>query len=147
MEKFRFKEKLRIYGYIGTQISLNSIITLPYAAGLNELPYNVEICDLNEDYHNLPFKFTCELLVHSNLCLGYGFELDNRIISYCTDTGLCDNLYKIPKDADLLISECSYKSKQVESEWPHLCPEDAAKIAKQSNEKLLVLTHFDANIY
>lgn len=31
--------------------------------------------------------------------------------------------------------------------WPHLNPEEAAKIAKEAKVKKVVLTHFDANIY
>ncbi|MFW9781515.1 MAG: MBL fold metallo-hydrolase, partial [Candidatus Heimdallarchaeota archaeon] len=69
------------------------------------------------------------------------------IISYCTDTGVCDALYELSNNADLLISECSYKLGQEEWGWPHLKPEEIATVARKSNVKRLVLTHFDASLF
>jgi len=69
------------------------------------------------------------------------------IITYCTDTGLCQNLYYLAKDADIMISECSYKPGQEEWGWPHLKPEEAADVAVKSKVKELILTHFDASSY
>lgn len=144
--KFRFKQKIGIYGYKGTRDGL-TIISHPYTAPFSDLPLKVEIQDLQEGIHYLPFPVTCKLLVHSDSCLGYRLELDNRVVTYCTDTGLCDNLYELAENADLLITECSFKPGQVEWGWPHLRPEDAANVAKQANIKQLVLTHFDASVY
>jgi ribonuclease BN (tRNA processing enzyme) len=144
--KFRFKQEMNLYGYKGTRDGLR-IIRHPYTAPFQDLPIKVEIHDLLEGRHRLPFPFACRLLVHSDPCLGYRLELDNRIVAYCTDTGMCDNLYRLARDADLLITECSFKSGQAEWRWPHLKPEDAAKIAKEANATQLVLTHFDADVY
>jgi len=144
--KFRFKQKIDIYGYKGTRDGLQ-IIRHPYTAPFKDLPLQVEIHDLAEGRHRSPFPFTSKLLVHSDLCLGYRLELDNTVIAYCTDTGICDNLRGLARNADLLITECSFKPGQEEWSWPHLKPEDAAKIAKETNTKQLVLTHFDPDVY
>ncbi|MFB0523564.1 MAG: MBL fold metallo-hydrolase [Candidatus Bathyarchaeia archaeon] len=144
--KFRFRQTIEIYGYTGTKDGL-SIIRHPYTAPLNDLPLRVNIYDLKEGEHNVPFPFTCRLLVHADPCLGYRLELDNKIITYCTDTGVCENLYDLSRNADLLILECSFKPGQVEWGWPHLKPEDAATVAEKTEAKQLVLTHFDASIY
>ena len=103
--------------------------------------------ELKEGSHNIGFPITCNLLVHADPCLGYRMEIENKIITYCTDTGICDNLYELATDADLLIIECSYKPGQAEWGWPHLKPEDAADVAMKSNAKKLILTHFDASTY
>ena len=79
--------------------------------------------------------------------MGYRFEIDNKIITYCTDTGVTENIFKLSKNADLLITECSLKIGENNSEWPHLNPEDAVEIALNNDVKKLALTHFDANIY
>jgi ribonuclease BN (tRNA processing enzyme) len=79
--------------------------------------------------------------------MGYRFQFDGKIITYCPDTGVCENAILLAKNTDLLIAECSFKSGQSNPEWPHLNPEDAAQIAKEANANILVLTHFDANIY
>jgi ribonuclease BN (tRNA processing enzyme) len=144
--KFRFKQGIDIHGCKGTRDGLQ-IIRHPYTAPFQDMPTRVETHDLLEGRHRLPFPFTCRLLVHSDPCLGYRLELDNRIVAYCTDTGTCDNLYRLAKNADLLITECSYKSGQAEWRWPHLKPVDAANIAKEANATQLVLTHFDADVY
>jgi ribonuclease BN (tRNA processing enzyme) len=144
--KFRFSQNIRIYGYEGTEKALR-IIRHPYTASFNELPLKIETYDLKEGKHCQPFPFTCKLLVHADQCLGYRLELDNRIIAYCTDTGVCENIYELSENADLLIAECSLKLGEVEWRWPHLRPEDAASIAREARVGRLVLTHFNPSIY
>ena len=59
----------------------------------------------------------------------------------------CDEAIELSKNADLLIAECAYKTGQKNNKWPHLNPEDAARLAKEAGAKRLALTHFDASIY
>lgn len=145
--KFPFKQEINIYGYKGTKNGINLIIKHPYSSPITKLPVKVQIHDLDEGKHNIGFPFTCRLLVHADPCLGYRLELENKIITYCTDTGLCPNLYELAKDADIFITECSYKPGQEEWGWPHLKPEEAAEVAVKSKVKKLILTHFDASSY
>ncbi|MFX1313823.1 MAG: MBL fold metallo-hydrolase, partial [Promethearchaeota archaeon] len=133
--------------YTGTKNQIDLIINHPYSSPFIEIPLEVQIHDLNEGKHNIGFPITCNLLVHADPCLGYRLELENKIITYCTDTGLCPNLYHLAKDADLLITECSYKPGQEKWGWPHLKPEEAADVALKSKAKRLILTHFDASSY
>jgi len=144
--KFRFSQDIKIYGYEGTKNGLR-IISHPYTASLSELQLKTKTFDLKEGKYCQPFPFTCKLLVHADQCLGYRLELDNRVIAYCTDTGICKSIYELSENADLLIAECSLKPGQVEGGWPHLRPEDAASIARESQVGRLALTHFDASIY
>ena len=144
--KFRFNQNAKIYGYKDTKNGLK-IISHPYTAPFNELPLKIEAHDLKQGKYCQPFPFTCKLLVHADSCLGYRLELDNRVIAYCTDTGICKNVYELSENADLLIAECSLKLGQAETTWQHLRPEDAASIARDSHVGRLALTHFDASIY
>jgi ribonuclease BN (tRNA processing enzyme) len=144
--KLEIKQGINVYGYNGTQNGLR-FVGHPYTVPLGDLPFKVKIHDLDEGKHNLPFPVTCRLLAHSDPCLGFRFELENKVIVYCTDTGVCTNLYELAKNADVLITECSYKPKQAEWKWPHLKPEEAAIVSKQEHVKQLVLTHFDAEVY
>ena len=150
LNKFKFSQGIAIYGYEGTEDGLK-IIDHPYTAHLNQLSTKVTVHDIKDGKHYHPFPFTCKLLVHADQCLGYRIELDNKVIAYCTDTGICKNIYDLSENADLLITECSLKPMQnIEKwseKWPHLRPEDSANIAKESNVRKLVLTHFDANNY
>jgi ribonuclease BN (tRNA processing enzyme) len=146
LNKFDFTH-LNIYGQKGTRLFLDKIINIPFTVPLSMLPYNIEINELPEGRHNIPFPVECRFLIHSSKCLGYRFEIDNKIVAYCTDTGVCDNAIELARNADLLITECSFKSGQRNTEWPHLNPEDAAMMAKEADVKKLALLHFDANIY
>jgi len=147
LNKFNFNQGLRIYGQVGTTNTLNAIINASYTVPFDKLPFKVDIHELLEGRHNIPFSIRCEFLRHSLPCLGYRFELDGKIITYCTDTGICENAIKLARNADLLIAECSFKSGQRNTDWPHLNPEDAALVAEQADVKRLALLHFDANIY
>lgn len=147
LNKFNFNQGINIYGQVGTQKALNTVINEPYTVPFCKLPFEVDIHELEEGEHNIPFSLECRFLPHSSRCLGYRFEIDGKIIAYCTDTGMSENAVKLAKNADLLITECSFKMGQRNPEWPHLNPEDAVKIAEDADAKILALTHFDANNY
>ena len=147
LNKFNFKQGINICGQKGTKDILNTIINKPFTIPFEKLPFPIKIYELPERINELPFLVKSKFLVHSSPCLGYRFELERKIIAYCPDTGICENAIELAKNADLLISECSLKSGQHYENWPHLNPEEAAKIAKEAKVKKLVLTHFDANIY
>jgi ribonuclease BN (tRNA processing enzyme) len=145
--KLQFSQKIDIIGYIGVKKGLNKIIEHPYSSPFNSLPLNIEFHEVGEGHHNFGFSFECRLLEHVDPTLGFRFKIDNKTIAYCTDTGMCDNLYILSENVDLFITECSYKPGQEEWGWLHLKPEESAEIAKKSNVKELILTHFDASYY
>lgn len=147
LTKFNFKSGLSIYGQKGTKEILNYLINQPFTVPLAKLPFKAKIYEISEDEHFLPFLVKTKFLNHSSQCLGYCFELEKKKIAYCTDTGICKNFRELAWDADLLITECTLKSGQKTPGWPHLTPEQGAKIAKETGVKKLILTHFDANIY
>ena len=145
--KFRFNQIINIYGLSGTKKGIEFIIKHPYSSPFADLSLKIKFHDLQEGTHNVGFPMTCKLLTHADPCLGYRFEIENKIITYCTDTGICPNLYELAQNADVFISECSYKSGQEVWGWPHLKPEEAAEVAVKSEVKKLFLTHFDASTY
>jgi ribonuclease Z len=73
----------------------------------------------------------------------FTFFKKGKKISIIMDTAYFDALSKAGKDADLLICESTYASDKIDKakEYEHLTAEDAAKIAKKSKAKELVLTH------
>lgn len=147
LAKFQFNQALRIYGQVGTRQVVNDLARHPFTVPLKDLPFRVEICELTEGTHKIPFPVTCKPLLHADPCFGYRITLDNRTVAYCTDTGACNNTVELANNADVLIHECALKSGQRNEKWPHTSPQEAAEIAKASNVKQLVLTHFDAAIY
>jgi ribonuclease BN (tRNA processing enzyme) len=147
LSKFNFKRGLHIFGQVGTITTLNNIMNEPFTVPFSRLPFKVEIKELPEGTHNVPFLVECKYLFHSSKCLGYRFHLDGQIITYCPDTGICENAIALARNADLLIAECSLKRGQRSQEWPHLNPEDAVAIANEAGVKKLALVHFNAEVY
>lgn len=147
LNKFNFCQGMHIYGQAGIKNILNTIIDEPYTIPFTKLPFKVEVYELSERLYNIPFLVEYKYLFHSSKCLGYRFELDEKILTYIPDTGICKNAIELAENADLVIAECSFKLGQRNVEWQHLNPEDAVKIAKDAGAKKLALLHFDASIY
>lgn len=145
--RLSFPRGLRIFGQEGTRKILRDILRQPYTVPIDDMPFDVSLGELPGDRAAVPFLEDFRPLVHASPCLGYRFRLGGRTIAYCTDTGLCDNLIQLGKGADLLITECSALSGQRRDSWPHLAPEDAVTVARESGAKKVVLVHFNAALY
>lgn len=148
LAKFNFPGGLHIYAQTGARDALNTLLSPVFTVPFSRLKFPLTIHELNEGVHSHPLPFTTLPLIHSVPCLGYRFEVDGRTVTYCTDTGYCENAVLLAQDADLLLTECSL-SPGTDSDpgWPHLNPHLAAKIARESGAKRLVLTHFDPYRY
>lgn len=148
LNKFDFPQGIQICGQTGTRNVLKTLINKPFTTSLEDISYRSEIIELPEERDRLPFNIESESLLHTSTTLGYRLEVDDGVmIAYCPDTGYCENAVKLARNADLLIAECAYRSKQHNDKWPHLNPEDAARIAVNANAKRLALIHFDAYFY
>jgi ribonuclease BN (tRNA processing enzyme) len=147
LNKFEFPGGLTICGPEGTRNMLRTIINQPFTAPLSQLPFAVRICELPEERMELPFTVMAKPLLHASFTLGYRIEIDGKIVSYCPDTGYCQNAVDLSRSADMIIAECAYKHGQSCENWPHLNPETAARIAHEADARQLALTHFDAEIY
>jgi ribonuclease BN (tRNA processing enzyme) len=145
--KFSFREGLTICGQPGSSRLLGTFVSEPFTVPFRDLPYEVRVLEIGEGNHDCGFPVTCRQLVHPAPCMGFRLTLGGKVIAYCTDTGVCDNIFALARGADLLITECSLKPGQSSPGWPHLNPEDAIMIAKKAGVKRLALTHFGAEVY
>ncbi len=144
LPKFAFPQGMTILGQPGTEKTLSILLAAPFTAPMDILPMRVDIMDLKEGMNKVgAMGIEARYLVHKDPCFGYSLMLEGKKIAYCTDTGVCENYIKLAKDADLLISECSWKERNHVPTWPHLAPEEAAEAARKAGAKRLVLTHFD----
>ena len=147
LNKMKRIKALKIFGPSGARGLLGTFVNSPFTMPLNQLSFPVEIHELPEEKDSVPFHLDCKPLTHASLTLGYRVEEDDRVIAYCPDTGYCDNAVSLSRNADLIIAECAFKSGPEDPRWPHLNPETASRIAKESGAGRLALVHFDASIY
>jgi len=147
LAKFSFPGGLTICGPEGSRSILHTLVNQPFTLSLDDLPYPVTVLEAPAELGRLPFPVAARPLLHASLTLGYRIELESQVISYCPDTGYCENAVRLSRGAELVIAECAYQSGQGSEDWPHLNPETAACIAKEAKAKRLALVHFDARLY
>jgi len=146
--KFRLRQGLHIFTQQGTIADLNAFVRDPFTVPFSALPYPADLTGLDEGTQvTLPFIVECLPLVHPAACFGFRLDLDGKVITYCTDTGVCDNAVTLARNADLLITECGLKPGDSSPDWPHLNPQDAIGIAQRANAKRLALMHFGPMVY
>ncbi len=145
--KYTFSRGFWICGQEGIASVLGNLLDAPFTVPIGECRFETRFLDLPSEKDLLPFPVTTLPLLHASLTLGYRFEVDNKIITFCGDTGYCQNAVTLADNADLLIAECAFLPGQENINWPHLNPETAARIARESRAKRLALVHFDAERY
>jgi ribonuclease BN (tRNA processing enzyme) len=87
------------------------------------------------------FRLSTRPAEHTPRSLAYCIENPRgRRFVYSGDTGFCDGVIRLSRNADLLVLECSFpEGQEVEG---HLTPSLAGRIARQAGAKKLVLLHF-----
>ncbi len=147
LNKLQCFNRLVIGGPEGAKKALGTLLNAPFTVPISKLHYPAEMIELPDEDQGLPFKLETAPLLHADLTLGYRLEADGKVIAYCPDTGYCENAVKLARNADLLITECAYRTAETNPEWPHLNPETASSIAEEAGVNQLVLVHFDASRY
>ncbi len=94
------------------------------------------------------------LLNHAGGAIGYRVTWQGHSVVYCTDTehfpdSFDENVLRLANDADILIYDAMYTDeeyynlKSPKIGWGHSTWQEAVKISKQANVKMLVLFHHD----
>ena len=79
-------------------------------------------------------------MVHSDLvALGYRVEAEGKIVAFSGDTGPCDALVDLARDADVFVCECSFPDDAAVA--GHLTPEEVGRTAGRAACSKVVLTH------
>jgi ribonuclease BN (tRNA processing enzyme) len=78
---------------------------------------------------------------HTAQSIGFRIEdTSGKSVVYSGDTGYCEEIIELARDADLLILESSFPDGQ--GKEGHLTPSQAGEIATRAGAAKLVLTHF-----
>jgi len=145
LAKFKFPKGLVIYAPKSALGSLRKFIAQPFTVPPRDLSFKIKFAPALKKMSFAGIQIDALALVHSSDCLGYRFQFPGKTIAYCTDTGRCENIVTLARNADLFITECALRKGQDDGGWPHLDPVQAALLAKEANARRLVLTHFDAD--
>lgn len=79
-------------------------------------------------------------MTHGVPTLGMRFTAGDRTIAYSADTGPCDELIEIARDADVFVCEAMFGAGAVSSPL-HLSAQQAGEHAQRAGAKSLTLTH------
>lgn len=152
--KLDFKQGIDVYVGEGRAKDFDTLVNPPFTVGYQYRPENISrlkteirLHELSEREQQIPFNVSAIKQHHAYVDHGYRMELEGKILAYTGDCGFTDAARELAKDANLLISECTVKKTLDPDNWGHLDPMQAATLAKESNVKQLILTHFGANVY
>ncbi len=151
---FNFEQGIDLYVGNGRLEDFERFVNPPFITGsepkaeiIANLKTKIRLHELSGEEQMIPFKVRAIEQKHSYIDHGFRMILDGKTIVYTGDCGLTDAARELAQDADLLISECANKKTEHPDNSGHLDPVQAATLAKESNVKQLILTHFAANLY
>lgn len=134
------QERLQVWGPKGLLSFIRAMET-GYGRWIQDSSMNVKFNELGRRLLDFPgFRVLWNKVIHKSESVAYRFEIGDSAISFSGDSGYCQELIRISKDADIAILECSHPDEHaVEG---HLSPSLSAKIAHEAQAKKMVLTHF-----
>ncbi|GGX75058.1 MBL fold metallo-hydrolase [Streptomyces fructofermentans] len=83
---------------------------------------------------------TSRAVVHDTEAYGLRAECGGKVLAYSGDTGPCEPLAELARDADLFLCEADI-DRHREGEQVHLTPEDAGAYAREARAGELLVTH------
>lgn len=88
-----------------------------------------------------PMHFTTYEMTHIGVeAVGFRIEASGAVLAYTGDTGPCDEVIDMARDADILVAEATYQDASTLAFF-HMSATQAAEHAKAAGAKRLVLTH------
>lgn len=104
----------------------------------------VEFYELRRQMYDFPgFRVIWNKVIHSPESVAYRFEAEGKSIAFSGDSGYCEELIRLCKDATAAVLECSFQDEVAVK--GHLTPSLAARIAENASVKKMILNHFYPN--
>ncbi len=88
-----------------------------------------------------PFAASFVRTNHPVECWAPRLEAGGAVLAYTGDTGRCEDLVALARDADLLLAEASFLDGPGNPEGVHLCGREAGEYAARAGARSLLLTH------
>lgn len=138
------RKPFTLWGPPGLSNYINVQKSAPHCDWMDELPFPLEICELNEEEAiNISGNSRIEPIrvEHKKISFGYRVTNKEKVIAFSGDTILCDGLFRLADGAEIFVCE---SGKPDESENPvHISYSQIGQVAKKANVKHLVINHFD----
>ena len=134
---------LRVWGPVGLYRFVQSM-ERAYGKWIQYSSEEVKFYEMKRRLLDFPgFRLIWSKVIHTQESVGLRFEIGDKIIAFSGDSGYCQELIRLCKDADIAVLECSHADEFAVK--GHLSPSLAAKIAEDASAKAMVLHHFYAD--
>jgi ribonuclease BN (tRNA processing enzyme) len=135
------RPRIPVYGPSGTADRL-SLALGPLSKGMAEA---FEFTTLEPGAIGIgPLTITTARMSHPVETFGFRIEHAGQVVAYSADTGPCDELVMLGRDADVLLAEASFTDGPGLPPDLHLTARQAAEHAARAGAAELVLTHLVA---
>lgn len=133
------KPPIPVYGPEGVAERMARAYDLEPEPGMNEV---FDFRTLRSGTFDVgPFRVTAAPMSHPVEAYGFRVEHGGAAIAYSGDTGACDALVELARDADLLLAEASFLDRPNLPTDLHLTGRQAGEHAARAGARRLVLTH------
>jgi ribonuclease BN (tRNA processing enzyme) len=78
-------------------------------------------------------------MTHSAPTLGFRFEVNQHIVAFGADSGVCENLVALCRDVDLAVFDCSFPAEC--GTVCHAATDGVGKMAREAKARKIVLSH------
>ncbi|RNL84519.1 MBL fold metallo-hydrolase [Halostreptopolyspora alba] len=133
------KPRIPVYGPVGVAGRMAQ------AYGLDPDPGMTETFEFRElaagELRIGPFSARVDLVNHPVDAFGIRLEHNGRVLTYSGDTGACDEIVRLARDADLFLCEASFHDHREHPKDMHLTGSEAGEVAQRAGVDQLVLTH------
>jgi ribonuclease BN (tRNA processing enzyme) len=108
--------------------------------------YDFRVAEEGSPFEIGPFVVTPFVMTHVGVkALGYRIEAGGVALAYTGDTGPCDEVIELARNADVFLAEATYQDTSNLMPF-HLSARQAGEIAQQADVRRLVLTHLTPDL-
>ncbi len=135
----RGERPLHLFGPLGFRNFFEGMIGL-YGEWIRCIPCEIIVREVFRERFDMgAWKIQTYSMEHGLPANGYRLETQNKVIAYTGDTGPCEAVTALAREADLFITECSFSNGK---ETPtHLTAGEVGRLATEAQCKRVLLSH------
>jgi ribonuclease BN (tRNA processing enzyme) len=118
-----------------------SVLTSENGRNVMSEAYDFRTVYAGDEFEVGSMRFTTYEMTHIGVkAVGYRVEAGDAVLAYTGDTGPCEAVLEMSRDADVLVAEATYQDASSQAFF-HMSATQAAQHATDAGAKRLVLTH------